>query len=248
MAPKRHLLAAPSLSGYQGGRKVRTADCRKCLVFGSLHHAGVSTPKIDAICARLWLNRVRRRQILYTEGNRASQLFAIRAGQVKLVKIDAQGREHVVALLQSGDLFGLEAVFGTAYSTGAEALTDCELCSGGGTDLAALMSETSGLATDLARYLHERLLHAWAHSACSGSTRAAAKVASYLLLEASRAEEEHPTIQHDLTHAELGAVLGIAPETVCRVLSAFKARGIVDVGRGALRITDVDAMRQEAAS
>lgn len=132
-------------------QKTHTPDCRNCLFLGSLTEAGLPKATIDGICQRMWLNEVRRRQILYLEGNRSSSLYAIRSGQVKLVKVDASGREHVTALLGSGDLFGIEAAFDQPYATGAEALTDCELCLVSASDLRGLISDTPHFALDLAR-------------------------------------------------------------------------------------------------
>ena len=167
VTPARHARSDP--------RKVRPADCRNCLLRKSLVDARVSPPSIRAICDRMWLNRVRRRQILFTEGNRSTHLFAVRAGRVKLVRVDTAGRESVVGILGSGDVFGLEAVFDTAYATGAEALTDCELCAAGGEELVKLMADVPRVAIDLARYLHHRLQQALACQAYLGAPRARAR-------------------------------------------------------------------------
>ncbi len=232
--------------GPPRGRKVRTADCRNCLLLGSLSEAGLPAATIEGICNRMWLNRVRRRQILFTEGNRAAHLYAIRAGRVKLVKVDTAGHEHVVAILESGDLFGLEAVFGPAYSTGAEAMTDCELCSAGGDELTALMNEVPGVATDLARYLHHRLLRALAHQACMGAPTARAKLAAYLLDNFRRADSGDLAVSRELTLRELGGVLGLAPETVCRTLSGLRNERVLDIETSVIRIRDIASLRRAA--
>ncbi len=73
------------------GRKVRTSDCRKCFLLQSFRNAGLPATTIDALCEQMWLNRVHRRQILYVDGNRATHLYAIRSGKVKLVRPVASG-------------------------------------------------------------------------------------------------------------------------------------------------------------
>ena len=232
--------------GQSPPRKVRTADCRNCLILKSLRDAGLSPATIQAICDRMWLNRVRRRQILCTEGNRAAHLFAIRAGKVKLVKVDPTGREHVVSVLKSGDLFGLEAVFAGAYATGAEAMSDCEVCTADGDDLAKLMADVPRVAADLARYLHGRLLETLARQAYLGTPGARAKVAGYLLHELLRKEAKNHVVPHELTLRELGAVLGLTPETVCRTLGALRAERIIDVEPAVIPVRDVAALRRAA--
>ncbi len=106
-------------AGLGPGRKVRTADCGQCKIWDSLIRAGLPRASVRAICERMWLNLAKKGQTLYLEGNRASHLFALRRGTVKLIKLDAGGREHVTAILGTGSLFGFEAAFDQAYTTGA---------------------------------------------------------------------------------------------------------------------------------
>ena len=228
------------------GRKVQTSDCSKCLLLKSLVDAGLPMPTIRAICDRMWLNLVKRRQILFVEGNRATHLYAVRKGKVKLIKVDAGGREHVTAILESGDLFGLEAVFDETYSTGAEALTDCELCLAPRGELEVLLSEVPTLAIDLARYLHHRLVHARRRHLYLGTSGARAKLAGYLLDGLGDADPEDATVPHDLTLKEIGGVLGLSPETVCRTLGTFKAKEIIEIHSDRIRIQDVAALRRMA--
>lgn len=226
-------------------RKVRTSDCRNCLLLKSLISAGVSKATMEAICDRMWLNRVRRRQILFTEGNQATRLFAIRAGKVKLAKVDTGGNEHIVGVLESGDLFGLEAVFDSAYATGAEALTDSELCSASGEDLTEVMNNVPRMAIDLVGYLHRRLLQTLACQANRGVSGARAKVAAYLLQDL-RDDGCGSVIPRELTLRELGAVLGLAPETVSRTLGVLRAERIINLESSAIVINDPAALRQAA--
>ena len=90
----------------------------------SLRDAGVQPSTIQAICSSMWLNRAQRKQILFSEGNGATHLYAIRSGKVKLYQADVSGRARVTAILESGDLFGFEAIFDDAYDSFAEAITD----------------------------------------------------------------------------------------------------------------------------
>ena len=229
-------------------RKTRTRDCRRCLILKALVRAGLGTEPIEAICHSMWLNHVQRRQILYSEGNRATHLYATRAGRVKLTKVDAGGYEHIVAILESGDLFGLEAVFGDAYSTSAVALTECEFCSAGGEELDGLMRNVPDLTRELARYLHQRLIDALARQACLGAPRARSKLACYILRNLLRLDGKSLAMPNELTHSEVGAILGLAPETICRTLNSLKANGIVDIRSGAIHVTDLYALRREAGA
>jgi len=229
-------------------RKVRTADCQHCLLLRSLHEGGVPAPTIHAICERMWLNRVRRRQILYTEGNGATHLYALRSGRVKLVRVDASGRAHVAALLGEGDLFGIEAIFDSAYSTGAEALTDCELCLCSSDQIKDLIEQVPRVASDLARYLHQQLSLARDRQVVASAPSAQAKLAGYLLHRLPEGSNPNDCwVARHLTLRDLGGILGISGETVCRVLAELRERGIVETGAAGIRVLDAEALRQIAS-
>ena len=236
-------------NGTRRGRKVRTSDCRNCLLLSSLRDGGVPASTIKAICDSMWLNRARRRQILYTEGNGATHLYAIRSGKVKLLKGDASGRTHVTAVLESGDLFGFEAIFEHEYGSCAEALTDCELCLASADQLKRLVAEVPRIATDLARYLHRQLSRARERQVAVTATGASAKMAGYLLHSLGGNDpsaDDSLTVARDLTLSDLGGILGVSPETACRVLSNLKARGIVESDPPGIRVRDVDTLRRMA--
>jgi CRP/FNR family transcriptional regulator len=199
----------------------------------------------------MWLNRAQRRQILYSEGNGATHLYAIRSGNVKILKADVSGRPRITAILRAGDLFGFEAIFDDAYDSFAEALTDCELCLASADQLKRLVADEPRIATDLARYLHHQLCRTRDRQAVVSATGATAKVAGYLLhsleWDNEDAKGDRDSIAaRDLTLSDLGGILGISPETACRVLSNLKTNGIVETHPAGILVRDVDSLRRMA--
>jgi len=226
-------------------RKALSADCEHCLLLKSLRAAKCTAETTSALCQRMWLSRVKRRQILYSEGNRAVQLFALRSGAVKLVTYDAGGREHVTSILQSGDLFGFEALFGEAYLTGAEALSDSEICVASHEELRDMLAAAPNLALDFARYLHRQLVQARERQAFLGVLGARARLAGYLLHRLA-GRPDAATVSNDLTLDELGGLLGLAPETVCRALAELRSRGVIETGKAQIEVRDVGELRRVA--
>ena len=196
-----------------------------------MHDAGVPASTIQQVCDQMWLNRARPKQVLYVEGNGATHLYAIRSGKVKLVKTDSSGHLRVTAILTAGDLFGFEAVFDDACGTGAAALTDCELCLTSADQLTELMKEVPRVSRDLARYLYFQLSRTRERQVAVTATSAPAKMAGYLLHELPPNDTEvgsELTVTTELTLTDLGGLLGMSPETACRVLSNLRSRGIVE--------------------
>jgi len=226
--------------------KARTGDCRNCIFLKSMVAGRMAAGSIDEICSRLRLRRVPRGKLLHREGDEATQLYALRSGRVKLFKFDEAGREHVTAVLESGDLFGFEAIFGASYAGAAATLTASEVCVASAADIAALLGTTPRLTLDFTRYLWERMARMYERQVRVSGPGARAKVAGFLLHHLPRGGHGPADVTHDLSLRELGASLGLAPETVCRALSGLRAEGVIERRPRGVRVRDVARLRRYA--
>jgi CRP-like cAMP-binding protein len=184
--------------------------------------------------------------VLHREGEPAARLYAVRAGRVKLFRLDEAGREHVTAVLESGDLFGFESVFGGPYKSSAATLAESELCLASASDLRSLARTVPNFAMDLARYLWDRIERMHERQVYVAGPGARAKVAGFLLHQLPAEPKGDPVVTHHLNLREMGAVLGLTPETVCRALSELKAKGILASHRGGARVRDLRGLRRNA--
>jgi CRP-like cAMP-binding protein len=107
------------------------------------------------------------------------------------------------------------------------------------------MEQVPRVATDLARYLHVQLTRAREHQVAATTPGASARVAAYLIhsLSGNGGGEGRRIAARDLTLKEMGSILGLAPETVCRVLADLRSRGIVDSIPSGVLVKDVDTLR-----
>jgi CRP/FNR family cyclic AMP-dependent transcriptional regulator len=68
----------------------------------------------------------RKDQIVYTQGEPADSVFYIQSGKVKKIVVSAQGKEAVVALLETGDFFGEGCLTGQLLRLATvSAMTEC---------------------------------------------------------------------------------------------------------------------------
>lgn len=242
--------AVETFGSVECHRKVRVSDCQKCRVMWNLRQAKLPVPSIKAILGRMRHGHTYKRQVLYAEGDEATCTFAIRSGRVKLANRSPSGREHVTAVLRPGDIFGLEAMFDIVYSNNAEALGDCELCLITREDLVQLVAENPGLTGDLARYVFHNLSRTrQSHLSLMAAGSASERFAAYLLqnLPHDSADASEPSVPNDLTLKELGSILGIKLETVCRVRRDLTDRGIIEVQPDIVLIRDLGSLRDLAA-
>ena len=240
---------APGLDDGAPSHKPHVKECSRCVVLRCLRQGGIRGEALSSLCGKLWLNRVCRRQILFLEGNRATHLYALRRGSVKLVRTDGGGRAHIIALLGPGDLFGLEAVFGECYESSAEVLDDdTEVCVGARREIEAILDQGSAVVKGLAGYVHDQLSVARSQQACLGSVGSRARLAAFLLhrVDTNRGEDGADALPENLTLRDLGSILGLSPETVCRALGGLRSKGYIETAAGRTRVLDVDGLKRLA--
>jgi CRP/FNR family transcriptional regulator, cyclic AMP receptor protein len=81
---------------------------------------------LNSIGGGLTLQKYRKNQNVYAQGDRADAVFYVHEGKVKVVVTSEQGKEAVVALHGEGDFFGEGCLTGQVVRlAGVSAMTDC---------------------------------------------------------------------------------------------------------------------------
>src|SRR5438105_5587999 len=85
--------------------------------FAGLDAAAVET--VAGLCVR---RELKRNDVLFREGEDATELFVVERGRVAIANRSDDGRESLVALMEAGDLFGEMGLFDGVRSADARAL------------------------------------------------------------------------------------------------------------------------------
>ncbi|MBN9669364.1 helix-turn-helix domain-containing protein [Roseibium aggregatum] len=175
--------------------------------------------------------------VVYYEGDPARRLYELVKGSVMLYKLLPDGRRQVVEVLRPGDIFGLSD--GAENDCTAETLTASEVRE---IDLRQverseeLQRVLTKCLTNQMRVLHE-------HAVLLGRKSAVERVASFLMhLVPDRggagcigpdedADEDSYDLQLHMTRQEIADYLGLTIETVSRVVSDLKRRGVIRVDK-----------------
>jgi len=84
--------------------------------------AGLDGPAVEALAARCVRRELKRNDVLFREGEDATELFVVERGRVAIANRSDDGRESLVALMEAGDLFGEMGLFDGIRSADARAL------------------------------------------------------------------------------------------------------------------------------
>ncbi|MEP1931537.1 MAG: Crp/Fnr family transcriptional regulator [Roseibium sp.] len=174
--------------------------------------------------------------VIYYEGDPAKRLYELVAGTVMLYKLLPDGRRQVVEVLRPGDIFGLSAE--DEYDCTAESLTVAEVHE---IDLKQV-DRSPELQLTLTKCLSSQMGVLHEHAVLLGRKSAVERVASFLMhLVPHRGGVGCPgpdddandgyDLQLHMTRQEIADYLGLTIETVSRVVSDLKRRGVIRVDR-----------------
>lgn len=189
-------------------------------------------------------------EVVYFEGDPADRIFEVARGTIMLFKLLPDGRRQVVEILRTGDIFGIPN--GSEQDCTAETLTDAKVNS-----LDLHQVETSAaVQRQLTKCLIAQMQSLHEHAVLLGRKSATERVASFLMHLvpergtnscAGPVDEANDSRQVKLhmTRQEIADYLGLTIETVSRVISDMKRRGLINVERNdEIRLNKVCAVCQ----
>lgn len=180
-------------------------------------------------------------ETIYYTGEPATTLYVVAVGKVKLLR-HAPRQDVLLDFVAPGELLGGLPVMGDrAYPDTAQAQTDCCLLEVLADDFQAILDAHPPVTRALLGAVSERLLAAQATIGQISAYPVESRVAATLLALARRfgAAER---IELPLTRQDLADMTGATVETVSRVISQLRRRGLVRSGRGWVALLDREGL------
>ncbi len=226
------------------------AACRDCGVYRLCVPLGLNEEEmslLDHIVKRKQI--IRRGQILFRAGQALDYIYAIRSGSAKTYLTTEDGRVQITGFHVPGELLGLSAIDSKRYSCEAMALETTSVCE--------VSVERLEEVADRIPATHYQMLRIMSNQICDneqlmlllGKRSAEERLAAFLLgLSRRFASRNYSAIQFNLSmsRGDIGNYLGVAEETVCRVLSRLQDFGLIRVQRRQVTVLDLEALRDLA--
>jgi len=204
----------------------------------------LSETEMEEIVRVTTLSSCRRGKILYMPEDTSEVLFLLKEGRVRLYRISPDGKKLVIATIGPGSIFGEMALIGQGmHNTFAEAIEACALLVMSRDDVERLLATKPMVALRIFEVLGRRLKDAESRLEEIAFKGIPARLASLLLQLADAQGSDSIT---GLTHQDLGEQIGTYRETTTQTLNAFKAEGMVDIGRKRITILDRDRLQSIA--
>lgn len=169
--------------------------------------------------------------VIYFEGDDARHLYEIVSGAAMLYKLLPDGRRQVVEVLGPGDLFGFD--MDTYHDCSAETLVATTVMVFNRRDIEA----STAAQSHLTRCALQQVCAMHEHAVLLGRKSAYERVASFLMrfvpergtssCPGPQDERDEGFVSLNMTRQEMADYLGLTIETVSRVISDMKRKGII---------------------
>lgn len=178
-------------------------------------------------------------------------VYAVKSGSFKATVPDLNKQERVVGFYLPGDLIGAEGMANHYYSYSVRALETSHVCV---LDMGRL--EESGRPTEAIQKALIKMLGqeiALNHSVTASLIRQNAdqRMAAFILILALRASQrglDANRLYLGMSRSDIASYLGLARETVSRVLSRFQNEGLIQLRKQRLFLLSHEELRQVATS
>jgi len=225
-------------------------DCGNCSLSSLCIPRGLKKEDIvklsDVVSAQKTLGR---RDYLYHEGDPFRGLLSLKSGTCKIVSTDSEGKEHILGMLLPGELFGFDALSTDIHTCSAIALETISYCELPANQLEDLCLKVPGLLRELFRHTGERITDD-TNMIVLNRSPADQRLATFLVSLSDRySRRGFSAVDFNLsmTRQEIGNHLGLALETVSRLLKQFEQKHLIDVQNKNIHIRDITALKSLSA-
>ncbi|WP_243385268.1 Crp/Fnr family transcriptional regulator [Bacillus kexueae] len=161
-------------------------------------------------------------------------LFLLKEGQVRLYRMNQNGKQFTVDILVDGNIFGETSTLSlTDDQIYAEAMTDSYLCLLSKADFEEFIEKNPKIALKFINILSTRLKEVYSLSEKIALGDVKNRIL-YLLLKLSektgRRKKEWQTIEMRITHQDIANMIGSTRETTSAVMSQLKKEGYIKKG------------------
>jgi len=202
--------------------------------------AGLGREEMSHIALRARSIRKARGEFIYMLGDSAGSVYFLRQGRVKLSVLSETGKEIAIDIIQPGEIFGEFALVDEApRSNMTQALDDMLIWAFSKRDFTQLLASLPKLALSYIRLVGDRRRRMEKKLSDITSKAVSGRVCE-LLHELSTNSAEVETTATDflipLTHHDVASLIGAARQTTTTVLNDLERCGIIELGRGWVRV------------
>jgi CRP/FNR family transcriptional regulator len=241
---------APRPPPQSGGvDRLESSDCDTCGARALSVCGAVDDPDLQRLGDLGEVIRLKSGAALIREGEPAPHIFNITSGSLRVYKLLPDGRRQITGFLFAGDFLGL--AIGETYVFSAEAMEASTVCRFRKGPFRVLVANSPPLEHMLLDRTSHELAAAQNQMLLLGRKTAIERMASFLL-DLPGHDPTRPSapghVRLPMKRGEIADYLGLTIETVSRVLTRMKVKGLISIpSQKELIVERPERLRQHAS-
>ncbi|MEJ2582255.1 MAG: Crp/Fnr family transcriptional regulator [Acidobacteriota bacterium] len=196
----------------------------------------LTNDELDEVASLAQIRKIPADTTIFHEGDDADSIFVVVNGRVKIVTTSTDGKEFILTVLGSGQVFGEMGLLETApRSASVITVTDVELLVIKQDDFDHLLTSNPHISRKLMAILSRRLRRANSKMESLAYMDVAGRLARYLLdmaLDHGNRLGNGWVVVRRPTHSDIAHSIGTSRETVSRLINEFEEGfGLVNKGK-----------------
>jgi CRP-like cAMP-binding protein len=224
-------------------------DCTTCSArYGSVF-CNLNADNLEILSENKSCGMYKKGAVVFNEGQNPYGLYCVNKGKVKVFQTGNEGKEQIVRLAKEGDILGYRALLsGDRYSCSAEVLEESSVCFIPKEVFFQLIDAEGPLSLEIMKLLSKDLRQAEHKITDLAQKPVRERMAEALLFlkETYGYENDGLTLNVVLSREDIANIVGTATETAIRLLSEFKAEGIVAQNGKKIQINNIKRLVQVA--
>lgn len=196
--------------------------------------ADLPAEKLRILAHKTRFETIQDNEIIFYQGDASERVYIVYSGRVKIIFHDRDGREVILEIINTGEIFGGAVLFFPAHPASARAMEECTIASFPASAYADVLLNHAPSTHKLLKMLGERHL-AMLNMQIMAGERVERRVAHILLKLAMRTgknTEEGTLITVPLSRLDLAEMACTTLETCIRTVSRFQKSGLIATKRG----------------
>lgn len=189
---------------------------------------------------------LKKKDILFTEGNDATYLYFLAKGKIKAYKEHEYGKELITQLYKEGEFIGYIALLEEKpYNETAEAIEDSEVILIPKEDFYALINANVGVMKTFIKMLSDHVVEKENQLVNIAYSSVRKRTANALVSLYDKYRSNNINVFNiSISREDLANIVGTATESLIRTLSDFKEEKLVEIKGSSITVLDIDKLKK----
>ena len=227
-------------------------SCNACSLNKICLPHGLSVQEIQQLEATIEkTTKVKKKESIFNANDKIDGIYAVKSGSIKTSISNADGQEQVLEFHLPGDLFGFDAFNTGTHICDAVALEDTFICKIPMEAFEDLCNRLPGIRKELRHQVGKEIEHNQRLLLSLGQQQTDERFASFLIQMSSHFQSRGFSSKEfslPMPRQDLSNYLGMAVETLSRIISRMTEDGLITIERRMVYINDNDKLQHLAHS